>query len=34
MVGLLSDNVCKLMVGFLFDNVCKRMFLYEENFIK
>lgn len=34
MVGLLSDNVCKLMVGLLFDNVCKRMFLYEENFIK
>lgn len=34
MVGLLLDNVCKLMVGLLFDNVCKRMFLYEENFIK
>lgn len=34
MVGLLSDNVCKLMVGLLFENVCKRMFLYEENFIK
>lgn len=34
MVGLLSDNVCKLLVGFLFENVCKRMFLYEENFIK
>lgn len=34
MVGLLLDNVCKLMVGFLFENVCKRMFLYEENFIK
>lgn len=34
MVGLLLDNVCKLLVGFLFENVCKRMFLYEENFIK